>query len=86
MLRKGRGSLYKAPTKQEQRRKEESKRLRGERGQRNFIGLRSERWQVVRFRETRKGKMFHKLHVLGMNDHLWEKVRVSGSETWKGCE
>ena len=30
--------------------------------------------------------MFHKLHVLGMNDALWEKVRGLGSETWKGCE
>ena len=30
--------------------------------------------------------MFHKLHVLGMNDDLWDKVRGLGSETWKGCE
>ena len=33
-----------------------------------------------------EGKTFHKLHALGMNDHLWDKVRGSGSETWKGCE
>ena len=30
--------------------------------------------------------MFHKLHVLGMNDDLWDRVREVGSETWKRCE
>ena len=30
--------------------------------------------------------MFHKLHVLGMNDDLWDKVHGLGSETWKGYE
>ena len=30
--------------------------------------------------------MFHKLHVQGMNDDLWDKVRRLGSETWQGCE
>ena len=30
--------------------------------------------------------MFHKLHVLEMNNGLWDKVRGVGSETWKGCE
>ena len=29
---------------------------------------------------------FHILHVLGLNDDLWDKVREVGSETWKGCE
>ena len=33
-----------------------------------------------------EGKTFHKLHVPGMNDHLWEKVCGLGSETWKGCK
>ena len=33
-----------------------------------------------------EGKTFHKLHVLGMNDDLWNKVCGLGSETWKGCE
>ena len=28
--------------------------------------------------------MFHKLHVLGMNDDLWDRVREVDSETWKG--
>ena len=28
----------------------------------------------------------HKLHVLGTNDDLWDRVRGLGSETWKGCE
>ena len=30
--------------------------------------------------------MIHKLHVLGMNDDLWDRVRRLGSETWKGSE
>ena len=32
-----------------------------------------------------EGKMFHNMHVLGMNDDLWDRVRELGSETWKGC-
>ena len=36
-----------AYTKPLQRKKEESKKLRGERDQIKFIGLRLERWQVV---------------------------------------
>ena len=30
--------------------------------------------------------MFHKLHVLGINDDFWDRVRGVGSRTWKGCE
>ena len=30
--------------------------------------------------------MFHKLHVLRVNDDLWDRVRGLGSVTWKGCE
>ena len=41
-------------TKPQQRKKEESKRLRGERDQIKFIDLGFERWQVVRFRKARK--------------------------------
>ena len=33
-----------------------------------------------------EGKTFHELHVLGMNDDLWDTVRGFSSETWKGCE
>ena len=40
--------------KPQQRRKEESERLRGERDQIKFIDLRFERWQVVRFRKARR--------------------------------
>ena len=32
------------------------------------------------------GKTFHKLHVLGMKDNLWDRIRGMGSETWKGCK
>ena len=41
-------------TKQQQRKKEESEQLRGERDQVKFIDLRFERWQVVRFRKARR--------------------------------
>ena len=33
-----------------------------------------------------EGKTFHRLHVLGMNDNLWDRVLGLGSETWSGCE
>ena len=75
-----------AYTKPQQGKEEESEQLRGERDNIKFIDLRFERWQVVRFRKPNEGKTFHKLHVLGKNDDLWDKVRKVGSETWKGCE
>ena len=31
-----------------------------------------------------EGKAFQKLHVLGMDDDLWDKARGLGSETWNG--
>ena len=40
--------------KPQQREEEESKRLRGEGVQINFIDLIFERWQVVRFRKARR--------------------------------
>ena len=40
--------------KPNQRMKEDSEKLRGERDQLNFIDLRFERWQVVRFRKVRR--------------------------------
>ena len=71
---------------QQQRKKEESERLRGERDQIKFIDLGFERWQAGRFKKQEEGKTFHKLHVLGMNDDLWDRVRGLCSEAWKGCE
>ena len=43
-----------AYTKPQQRKKEESERLREERDQIKFIPLRFERWQVVGFRKARR--------------------------------
>ena len=43
-----------AYTKPQQRKKEESERLRGERGQIKFIDLGFERWQVVGLRKARR--------------------------------
>ena len=43
-----------AHTKPQQRKNEESERLRGERDQIKSIDLRFERWQVVRFRKARR--------------------------------
>ena len=40
-------------TKPQQRKKEESEKLRGERDQIKFIDLRFERWKVVRSRKAR---------------------------------
>ena len=68
MLGKGHRGVYKSPTE------EESDWLTGER-KIKFIDLRVERWKVVGFRKGRKGKKFHKLHVVGMNDDLCNRVR-----------
>ena len=43
-----------AYTKPQQRKKEESQRLRGERDQIKFIDPRLERWQVVGLRKARR--------------------------------
>ena len=40
----------------QQRKKEESERLRGERDQIKLIDLGFERWQVLRFRKARKAR------------------------------
>ena len=47
------GKAMLAYTMPQQRKKEESERLRGERYQIKFIDLGYERWQVVRFRKAR---------------------------------
>ena len=50
MLGKSNGGIYKAPTKEERRKR----RLRGEIDQIMLSDHRFERWQVVRFRKARK--------------------------------
>ena len=57
MLGKGHGGLCKP----QQRKKEESERLRGERDQIKFIDLRFERWQVARFRKLYSSLLFEAL-------------------------
>ena len=52
-----------APTKEERRKRETKK---------DIIDLRFDRGQVVGFRKD-GNKTFHKLHVIGMNDDLWDK-------------
>ena len=71
-------------TKPPQWKKEESDRLTGEAYQLKFIDLRFERRQTLGLRKARKGKTFHSLHVLGMNDDLRDRVCEVGSKTWKG--
>ena len=75
-----------AYTKPQQKKKEESEKLRGERHQIKSTSLRFERWLAVRFGKAKKGKRYLKLHVLGMYDDLRDRCREVGSETWKGCE
>ena len=45
--------------KPQQRKKEESERLQGERDLIKFIDLRIERWQVIRFRKARRRQDVH---------------------------
>ena len=37
-------------------------------------------------RERKKRVRRSILHVLGMDDDLWARVRGLGNETWNGCE
>ena len=48
------GKALVAYTKPQQRKKEESERLRGDRDEVKFIDLGFERWQVARFRKARR--------------------------------
>ena len=67
----------------EERRKRKAK-MRG--GSDQVFYLKYERWQIIGFGKEEEGKTFYKLHVLWMNDDLWNRVRGIGSEAWKGCE
>ena len=73
-------------TKPQQWKKEESERLRGERYQINYMILDLKDGKLKDSGQQEEGKKFHKLHVLGMNDDLQDRVCGLGSETWKGCE
>ena len=79
----GHDGLYKAPTKDERRKR----RLRGERENRSsLLILDLNDGKLYDSGKQEEGKTFHKLHFLGTNDDLWDKVRGLGSETWKGFE
>ena len=60
-VEEGHCGLYKA-TSIEERRKRKSKRRA-----REFIDLRFERWQVIRFGEGKEYKAFHKLYLIIAN-------------------
>ena len=58
-----------AYTKPQQRKKEESERLRGEGDQIKFIDLRFERWRAVGFRKARRRQDVPRIDIL-------QKIRV----------
>ena len=69
MLREGHGDLYKA----QQRKREESEMLRGEREIRSSLLILDLKDAKLQGSERQgEGKTFRKLHVLGMNDDLWD--------------
>ena len=82
MLGKGHGDLYNAST-MEARRKQKAKR-REIRSSLLILDLKDGKLQDSGKQE--EGKTFHKMHVLGMNDCLWDGVCGLGSESWTGCE
>ena len=53
--------------------KKESERLRGERDQVKFIDLDLKDGKLQDSGKQEEGKTFHKFHVLGMNDELWDE-------------
>ena len=68
---------------QQRRKKEEVERVKGERDQIEFIDLRLERWQLVRFRKaSRRDKLegyirnaCHLNEMININEKLLEKNR-----------
>ena len=82
MLRKGHGCLYKAPTMEERRKR----MLRGEREIRSSLLILYLKDGRLDSGKQEDGKTFHKLHVLGVNDYLRDRLLEVGSETWKGGE
>ena len=59
-----------AYTKSQQRKKEESEQLRGERDQIKVIELRFERWQIVRSMKARRRQDVPLIACPWMNDYL----------------
>ena len=71
MLRKSHAGQYKP----QQCKKEESYRLRGERETRlSLLILDLKDGKLQDSGKQEEGKAFHKFHVLGMNDDLWDRV------------
>ena len=68
-------------TKPQQRKKEESEGLREERGIRSSLLILDSNDGKSQDLGQQEGKTFHKLHVVGMNDDLWDKFRGLGNET-----
>ena len=72
MLKKVHGGLYKTPTLEERRTWKAERR-----------GIRSSLF-ILDFTDDKlsdsgkqeEGKTFHRSHVLGMNDDLWDRIRV----------
>ena len=63
----------------QQRKKEESERLRGERDQIKFIDLGFQRWQVVRFRKAMGRQDFPYVDILVLghyccNNFMWDAI------------
>ena len=77
MLGKGHGVLNEAPTK------EESERLGGREVRSSLLILDLKDGEMQDSGKHEEGKTFHKLHVLGMNDDLWDRVRGLGSKLGK---
>ena len=69
-----------ADRKPQQRKREESDRLRGERDKIKFIILYLKDGKFENSGKQEEGKTFHKLHFFGMNDNLWDKVHGLGSK------
>ena len=79
------GKAILAYTKPKQWKQEKSEGLRGQgiRSSLLILNLTEGNLQGLGKEEAMK---FHKLHVLGMNGDLWNRVCRVDSETWNGCE
>ena len=79
MLRKGHGGLYKAPTKEERRKRKAKSR---ERDQIKFIDLRFERGKVVGFRKGKRQDSTLNIRSSDKQHVLWSELSLVGESLW----
>ena len=71
-------------TKPQKESKKEERKSQEERGiGSSLLILDLNNGKLLDAEKQEEGKKFHELHVLGVNDDMWNKVRELGSKNWR---